>query len=301
VFQVVVLQKLKDAFADGGTWIETAVEENCRVKLRYQLNSDKLWEGQFFGYEHVRARKLTCLSVQGRISVLKSELIRMAKYTRSFLVENFEQLLHEEFGSVDYWKARRSMVYVGELRQVGNQFMIDELDYNPGDGVGRSRPNDGGGAYLSVHLRRQDYARAKPHQVPSLEGVASQIKILKKEQKLKAVFIATDAPLSEKRQLKKLIGGKVVWLDPSDELIGRHGDGGVAIIDQWIAAHSKYFVGTIESTFSFRIREDRQFMKFPIEDTFNDLCGPTNDEFDPHSCPTPSKWLLVEDQSHDEL
>lgn len=37
-------------------------------------------------------------------------------------------------------------------------------------------------------------------------------------------------------------------------------------------------------------------MKFPIESTFNQLCGPENDEFDPHSCSPPTKWLLVEEE-----
>lgn len=57
-------------------------------------------------------------------------------------------------------------------------------------------------------------------------------------------------------------------------------------------------MGTTESTFSFRIREDRQFMKFSVESTFNQLCGPKDNQFDPHSCSPPSKWLLVE--SHDK-
>ena len=39
--------------------------------------------------------------------------------------------------------------------------------------------------------------------------------------------------------------------------------------------------GTAESTFSFRIREDRQFMSFSYESTFNNLCGPDKDENDP--------------------
>ena len=67
----------------------------------------------------------------------------------------------------------------------------------------------------------------------------------------------------------------------------------------------RFFVGTTESTFSFRIREDRQFMRFSVESTFNQLCGSENNETDPHSCPPPTKWLLVEDKNakgvHSEL
>ena len=36
------------------------------------------------------------------------------------------------------------------------------LNYDPGSGKGRSRPNSGGGEFISVHLRRADYIQARP-------------------------------------------------------------------------------------------------------------------------------------------
>ena len=42
-------------------------------------------------------------------------------------------------------------------------------------------------------------------------------------------------------------------------------DGGIAIIDQLIASHAKYFIGSYESTFSFRIQEEREIMGFPAK------------------------------------
>ena len=52
--------------------------------------------------------------------------------------------------------------------------------------------------------------------------------------------------------------------------------------------------GSHESTFSFRIREDRQMMGFSKESTFNNLCGSRkdSDENDPHSCEKPSYWRI---------
>ena len=51
--------------------------------------------------------------------------------------------------------------------------------------------------------------------------------------------------------------------------------------------------GSYESTFSFRIREDRQLMGFSKESTFNVLCGSKEaDENDPHSCKKPSYWKI---------
>lgn len=43
-------------------------------------------------------------------------------------------------------------------------------------------------------------------------------------------------------------------------------------------------------------------MGFSVESTFNHLCGPQDNEFDPHSCTPPSKWLIVEEaKRHSEL
>ena len=91
----------------------------------------------------------------------------------------------------------------------------------------------------------------------------------------------------ERKALKKLVKN-LVWYKPQNRHI--YGDGGVAIIDQWICAHASYFVGSYESTFSFRIREDRQLLGMTQEDTFNDICGIKDNENDPHSCEKPSYW-----------
>ena len=82
----------------------------------------------------------------------------------------------------------------------------------------------------------------------------------------------------------------LVWYTPSNDEQRNYGDGGVAIIDQWVTAHARHFLGTTHSTFSFRIQEDRQFLGFSKESTFNDVCGPADDEHNPHSCKKPSYW-----------
>lgn len=50
------------------------------------------------------------------------------------------------------------------------------------------------------------------------------------------------------------------------------------------------FIGSHESTFSFRIREDRQLMGFSKESTFNVLCGRRDNESDHTSCAMPTYW-----------
>lgn len=49
-----------------------------------------------------------------------------------------------------------------------------------------------------VSTYRQDYLYAHSGAVPSLEGAASQLNTLKKEQSLRSVFLSTDAPLEGK-------------------------------------------------------------------------------------------------------
>ena len=39
----------------------------------------------------------------------------------------------------------------------------------------------------------------------------------------------------------------LVWYSPTKGELRRYGSGGVAIIDQWIASHAKYFIGKMET------------------------------------------------------
>ena len=50
------------------------------------------------------------------------------------------------------------------------------------------------------------------------------------------------------------------------------GDGGLAIIDQIICSHARKFIGTYESTFTYRIYEEREILGFPQNLTFNTMC-----------------------------
>lgn len=64
-----------------------------------------------------------------------------------------------------------------------------------------------------VSTCREDYLYAHSGAVPSLEGAASQLNILKKEQGLRSVFLATDAPL-EGKYIHTQVGGGSVYISP---------------------------------------------------------------------------------------
>ena len=98
-----------------------------------------------------------------------------------------------------------------------------------------------------------------------------------------------DVLSSEKHQLQEMMSGLVCY-QPTAADIGCYGDAGVAIIDQWLAAHAVYFVGMAESTFSLRIQEDRQLMGFSVRSTFNQLCGQRQDDLT--AALGPAQWLL---------
>ncbi|KAK6049241.1 hypothetical protein COOONC_13254 [Cooperia oncophora] len=65
-------------------------------------------------------------------------------------------------------------------------------------------------------------------------------------------------------------------------------DGAVAIVDQWICAHARAFIGTHVSTFSYRIQEDREILGFAPNTTFSRLCPD-----DVTDCEQPAKWTIV--------
>lgn len=68
----------------------------------------------------------------------------------------------------------------------------------------------------------------------------------------------------------------------------KYKDGGIAIIEQIICSYARYFIGTYESTYSFRIQEEREILGFPVESTFNRLCYDGSER-----CSKPSIWKIV--------
>nr|CAH8821957.1 unnamed protein product [Trichobilharzia regenti] len=88
------------------------------------------------------------------------------------------------------------------------------------------------------------------------------------------IFLSTDSTKEELDNLKLLLYPYQVYTYEPNELEWMlYGPGGVAIIDQWICAHARYFIGTSLSTFTFRIVEERTIMGFSANTTLNCLCS----------------------------
>ncbi|XP_047574161.1 GDP-fucose protein O-fucosyltransferase 2 isoform X2 [Lutra lutra] len=252
--------------------------------------------GWFWGYEETRALNVSCLSVQGSASIMAPVLLKNTS-ARSVMLDRAENLLHDHYGGKEYWNTRRSMVFAKHLRAVGDEFRskylnsTDEADRIPfqEDWTKMKVPLGSalGGPYLAVHLRRKDFIWGHREDVPSLDGAVKKIRSLMKTHQLDRVFVATDAVRTEHEELRRLLP-EMVRFEPTWEELELYRDGGVAIIDQWICAHARFFIGTSVSTFSFRIHEEREILGLDPRTTYNRFCGDREE-----ACEQPTHWRVA--------
>ncbi|XP_066949925.1 GDP-fucose protein O-fucosyltransferase 2 [Macrobrachium rosenbergii] len=285
-------------YAEGwsGNWEEKYDERPCNEQVPFTHNDGNgQWDGHLWGTQ-ITTKNFSCISIQGHASTLVPLLSKTD--VRSVLVGRAETILHDEFGGTWFWSARRSMRFARHLVAEANRFRKEFLDSDDArdqteitEDWRDTKPKRGaakGGPYLSVHLRRRDFIYARGDEVPSLTKAAKQLEKILKSYDLNKVFIATDASLDEIEELKlKLNKYEVYYYSPSPEFLNLWGDGGIAIIDQIICSYARFFIGSYESTFSFRIQEEREILGFPVETTFNRLCGKKK------KCEQPAKWKIV--------
>ncbi|XP_061579709.1 GDP-fucose protein O-fucosyltransferase 2 [Cololabis saira] len=293
--QVLVLQNYAEGWTDG-KWEEKVDERPCIEKLMYSKDKQGYYRGWFWGYDETRAHNVTCVSAQGHASIMAPVLQSNITAT-SVMLDRAETLLHDVYAGKDYWDTRRSMVFAKHLRLIGDGFRGKYLNSTDGGDSTiysedwtrmKAKPGSAkGGPYLAVHLRRKDFIWGHREDVPSLKGSVKTIRSLMKKHKLDKVFVATDADGEELRELKRLLPD-MVRFEPSKDDLELLKDGGVAIIDQWICAHARFFIGTSVSTFSFRIHEEREILGFDPKTTYNRFCGDTEKE-----CEQPTHWKIV--------
>ncbi|KRX19283.1 GDP-fucose protein O-fucosyltransferase 2 [Trichinella nelsoni] len=242
----------------------------------------------FWGYPEVYAKNVSCLSLQGYVSDVANLIINDTDPTK------IQSIM------IDRAECRRSMRYSAAIRKAADDFRREEL--NSDDVTDKTEILDDwtlmkvkpgqavGGPYLAVHLRRRDFVTSRSKQIPTVKGAAEQISKLLKMLKLEVVYVSTDAPETEVDELKAFLNETAVIkrFKPTDAQLQKFLDGGVATIEQWICAHAKYFIGTAESTFSFRIQEDREILGFSHNTTFNCLCPDHN-----LNCEQPAKCNLL--------
>ncbi|XP_002160070.1 GDP-fucose protein O-fucosyltransferase 2 isoform X1 [Hydra vulgaris] len=292
---ILYLQRHSDNFKNG--FKDLAEIESCKEREMYHKDGKGRYRGYFWEIDGVFAEKHDCLSVQGHTTAIEN-ILKTLK-ARSFLIERFEALLHVNYGSVEFWKPRRSLVFAKHLRVLGDEYRQKFLNSNDkadktvyAEDWRDQHPQEGsalGGPYIAVHMRRGDFSYARKETVPTIEQYAQNAENMLKKYKLKNIYLSTDATDEEIEEFKSNVFGKVFIYPRPREFIEKYKDGGVAIIDQWIAAHARYFIGTCSSTFSFRIYEERDILGFSGETTHNCFCakGVSDDR-----CEKPGSWRV---------
>ncbi|KAA3681267.1 peptide-O-fucosyltransferase [Paragonimus westermani] len=223
---------------------------------------------------------------------------------RSIYVNSAESIIHGHFSewSQEYWTVRRSMVFSLRLRQLGDDFRMRALNSSdipdrtlpPSPVPGRTNSSHWlrphwplapaiGGPYVAVHWRCGDYVSASANpwaNTPSPRILAEQIlhvmELVNSNSSvpITKVFLSTDGSETDVAELKERIAPlQMVRFIPNAAQWEQHGPGGLAIVDQWVSAHARWFIGTNPSTFTFRITEERTIMGFPFVATFNALCA----------------------------
>ncbi|VDM59864.1 unnamed protein product [Angiostrongylus costaricensis] len=287
--QVVYLQHYKEGWSDD--YILKYDRRECIEGSRFYRREGHLWRGWFFSYDEVRAKKFECISIQGDSETLKKLILNQYPETSSIFIDRGEAILHQHYGDVHYWQARRSMRYAKHLVEIGDFFRESQLESTDEQdrtqlAVSRNdvKNRDAiGGNFLCAHWRRRDFVRAHGDELPSINGAAKQLNDLCEKARVTRIFLATDASESEVEQLSAMLRVPVLRFKNSTLP-----DGAVAIIDQWICAHARVFVGSHVSTFSYRIQEDREILGFAPNTTFNRLCP---DKL--NNCEQPAKWTIV--------
>ncbi|KAM3958683.1 protein O-fucosyltransferase 2 [Aphomia sociella] len=264
-----VLLNFEDAFENGVFYEKWQIVKECE------------YDGYFWGYNNITVGETVCVRFQGKISKLW-EIISLHPNDKNVMFAHGEIPLHDSYGTKTYWDCRKSMRFNTHLIKLADEYISKNFNCNKNQCE----------SYIGVHWRRQDFAYNRISDVPSIAGTVTQVdKAIKKNRpEIKKVFIATDAKSSELKELEsqlKAIQLQVYFYTPSQNEIETYKDGGIAIIDQIICAHSAYFIGTHESTFTFRIQEEREILGFDSSTTFNRFCP------DKGRCEKPSKWTII--------
>ena len=76
----------------------------------------------FFSYSEVWSHDMKCLSIQGQSSTLADAIKKGFNETYRLMVDRSETILHDHFGDIHYWRARRSMRYSKAVIEMGDKF-----------------------------------------------------------------------------------------------------------------------------------------------------------------------------------
>ncbi|KAH8245029.1 hypothetical protein KR032_004257 [Drosophila birchii] len=286
-----------------------------RVTDKATCSEQSLAGGPLLQQPELQVERFHCVRFQGTAGLLEQLLrVAIAEDTagpedaddmRTYALLSAETVLHDHWGDEHFWRARRSMRFAKRLSQVADDFRQQALATTDTSAVvqrpvmwelERPKRSARGGDYLCAHLRRGDFIRSRESTTPSLKSAAQQIKQLMRAFNVSTVFVASDATPYELMELKELFSRyRFVHFTPESNGQRRElKDGGVAVVDQLVCSYARYFVGTYESTFTYRIYEEREILGFSQASTFNTFCKALGG-----SCSRNAVWPIVWDDYSD--
>lgn len=95
------------------------------------VDCDTEYPNRYWGYSNVTAGEIKCLIFHGTASGLEQNLY--PEIYASVMFDHMEIALHDSYGSLEYWTARRSMRYNSALYDVANDFREKYLGSNDKD------------------------------------------------------------------------------------------------------------------------------------------------------------------------
>ncbi|GAB5373322.1 hypothetical protein AAMO2058_001741100 [Amorphochlora amoebiformis] len=218
--------------------------------------------GIYSGYcGDIRASLKHCFKTWGETSdFLAPKLTHSFPDVKSILVKHLDSAAGPY--DINYYTYRALLLPSRRLRKTAEKFAKKFL----------RRP------YLSAHVRRTDFVKhAHPESTPSLSVVAKALTTISEKYRLRSIFVATDATEEERQELRKQ-NRRIVFFDQD---LGHPGEN--ALVEQWIAVFSNYFVGTQKSRFTLNIQEERDLMGIHVDRTWNHFCKDTST-----LCPKPN-------------
>lgn len=115
-----ILQNDEEMFKTGKFEDKNELVDCDRDSLRYRELEHSLYIGPFWGYANVTVRDVRCLKFHGMAHDLSQNL--MPTQHRSIMFDRMEIALHDEYGSKEYWRARRSMRYNSKLYAIAEDY-----------------------------------------------------------------------------------------------------------------------------------------------------------------------------------
>lgn len=262
-----------------------------KFQLEWDCHKEQYLQGYLLQQPMLLDNDFVCVRYQGSVNLLERMLRQQMKNragemendVKVYALLNAEIVLHDQWGDKEFWRARRSMRFAEPLQEIAEKYRARVLNsHKVEEGVQRppmwelERAYRGavGGDYLAVHFRRGDFVHGRQKTTPTLKSAATQIREQLQLLNLTTVYIATDTTAMELTNLKAYLQRVRVRRFTPESLTQKAfiKDGGQAIVDQIICAHARHFIGTFESTFTYRIYEEREILGFPQHTTFNTLC-----------------------------